>query len=81
MIQSDPSLAFRSLRYASVSVPYQSRFVTCMDSADTFADLVYISIATYFMGRWAGQKYRRYKKEFDPKVYPGKRWKMFPFIY
>ncbi|RSH93376.1 3-oxo-5a-steroid 4- dehydrogenase [Saitozyma podzolica] len=44
-------------------------------------NLVYISIATYFMGRWAGQKYRRYKKEFDPKVYPGKRWKMFPFIY
>jgi very-long-chain enoyl-CoA reductase len=52
-----------------------------MDSADHLADLVYISIATYFMGRWAGQKYRRYKKEFDPKVYPGKRWKMFPFIY
>jgi very-long-chain enoyl-CoA reductase len=33
------------------------------------------------MGLWAGQKYRRYKKEFDPKVYPGKRYKMFPPFY
>ncbi|KAL7425050.1 Very-long-chain enoyl-CoA reductase [Cryptotrichosporon argae] len=43
--------------------------------------VVYFSIATYFMQLWAGQKYRRYKKEFDPKVFPGKRWKMVPFIY
>ncbi|ORY34827.1 3-oxo-5-alpha-steroid 4-dehydrogenase-domain-containing protein [Naematelia encephala] len=43
--------------------------------------LVYLVISTYFMQLWAGQKYARYKKEFDPKIFPGKRWKMFPPIY
>jgi len=43
--------------------------------------LVYFSVAVFFMHRWSGQKYRRYRKEFDPKVFPGKRYKMFPPIY
>ncbi|WOO83977.1 Very-long-chain enoyl-CoA reductase [Vanrija pseudolonga] len=40
--------------------------------------IVYLLIASYFMGLWAGQKYRRYKKEHDPKVFPGRRWVVFP---
>jgi very-long-chain enoyl-CoA reductase len=42
---------------------------------------VFLAIATYFMQLWAGQKARRYKNEFDPKVYPGKRYIMFPPFY
>lgn len=40
--------------------------------------IVYISIASYFMGTWAVGKYRRYKKEQDPKVFPGRRWIVYP---
>ncbi|ORX37799.1 3-oxo-5-alpha-steroid 4-dehydrogenase-domain-containing protein [Kockovaella imperatae] len=43
--------------------------------------LVYNIIAIYFMFRWSGQKYARYKKEFDPKIFPGKRYKFFPPLY
>ncbi|CAD6589832.1 MAG: 3-oxo-5a-steroid 4- dehydrogenase, partial [Tremellales sp. Tagirdzhanova-0007] len=43
--------------------------------------IAYIAVAVIFMHRWSGQKYRRYTKEFDSKVFPGKRWKMFPLIY
>jgi very-long-chain enoyl-CoA reductase len=46
-------------------------------SSDTIA-IVYLAIATYFMHIWAAGKYARYKREFDPKVFPGKRWKWFP---
>ena len=42
------------------------------------AAFVYNCIAIYFMYRWSGQKVARYKKEFDPKVFPGKRWQFFP---
>lgn len=45
------------------------------------AAIVYFCIGEYFMYRWSGQKYARYKREMDPKVFPGKRWKMFPFLY
>ena len=44
----------------------------------TPAAFVYNCIAIYFMYRWSGQKVARYKKEFDPKVFPGKRWQFFP---
>jgi len=44
----------------------------------TFPAVVYLLIASYFMGTWAKGKYRRYKKEFDPKVFPGKRWIVYP---
>jgi very-long-chain enoyl-CoA reductase len=40
--------------------------------------VVYSVIATMFMHRWAAGKYARYKREFDPKEFPGKRWKWFP---
>jgi very-long-chain enoyl-CoA reductase len=30
---------------------------------------------------WATGKFKRYKREFDPKVFPGKRYKLFPPIY
>ncbi|KAI9639003.1 uncharacterized protein MKK02DRAFT_42036 [Dioszegia hungarica] len=40
--------------------------------------VVYSVIATMFMHRWAAGKYARYKREFDPKVFPGRRWKWFP---
>lgn len=50
------------------------------DSALPLA-IVYLAIAFYYMADWAGGKYRRYKKEFDPKVFPGKRYKMFPPFY
>ncbi|GMK55347.1 hypothetical protein CspeluHIS016_0204030 [Cutaneotrichosporon spelunceum] len=40
--------------------------------------IVYIAIASYFMSTWAIGKYRRYKKEQDPKVFPGKRWIVYP---
>lgn len=43
--------------------------------------IVYLSIASYFMGTWAAGKYRRYKKEQDPKVFPGKRWIYIPFLF
>lgn len=43
--------------------------------------IVYLSIASYFMGTWAGGKYRRYKKEQDPKVFPGRRWVVYPPFY
>jgi very-long-chain enoyl-CoA reductase len=43
--------------------------------------IIYLCIGSYFMANWAGQKYARYKREFDPKVFPGKRWKMFPPFY
>ncbi|KAK4688735.1 hypothetical protein P7C73_g1385, partial [Tremellales sp. Uapishka_1] len=46
-----------------------------------FGMVVFLAIAVYFMQLWAGQKYARYKKEFDNKVFPGKRWKVIPFIY
>lgn len=48
------------------------------ESADYYQAVVYSVIATMFMHRWAAGKYARYKKEFDPKVFPGKRWKWFP---
>lgn len=40
--------------------------------------VVYLSIASYFMATWAKGKYRRYKKEQDPKVFPGRRWVVYP---
>lgn len=43
--------------------------------------VVYLSIASYFMGTWAKGKYRRYKKEQDPKVFPGRRWVYIPFLF
>lgn len=43
--------------------------------------VVYLLIGSYFMFIWAGQKAARYKKEMDPKVFPGRRWKVMPFIY
>lgn len=46
-----------------------------------FGTLVYLAIATFFMHRWAAGKYARYKREFDPKVFPGKRWKWFPPLF
>lgn len=45
---------------------------------DFFQAIIYLAIATFFMHTWAGQKFARYKKEFDPKVFPGRRWKWFP---
>ncbi|RXK41823.1 enoyl reductase [Tremella mesenterica] len=50
-------------------------------TAGDFGTIVYLSIATFFMRLWSSQKYARYKKEFDPKVFPGKRWKMIPLVY
>ncbi|WVQ95986.1 hypothetical protein IAU59_003086 [Kwoniella sp. CBS 9459] len=50
----------------------------------TFGDIgtvVYLLIGGSFMKTWADQKYARYKREFDPKVFPGKRYKLFPPIY
>lgn len=49
-------------------------FMTAFD----IGTIVYLAIATYFMHIWAAGKYARYKREFDPKVFPGKRWKWFP---
>ncbi|WVR08123.1 hypothetical protein IAU60_005169 [Kwoniella sp. DSM 27419] len=43
--------------------------------------IVYLLIGGTFMKIWADQKYARYKKEFDPKVFPGKRYKLFPPFY
>ncbi|WWC92730.1 uncharacterized protein L201_007689 [Kwoniella dendrophila CBS 6074] len=43
--------------------------------------IVYLLIGGSFMKIWADQKYARYKKEFDPKVFPGKRYKLFPPFY
>jgi very-long-chain enoyl-CoA reductase len=52
--------------------------------ARTFAHpsaIIYFVGAVFFMQLWAGQKFARYKREQDPKVFPGKRWKFFPPIY
>jgi hypothetical protein len=38
--------------------------------------IVYAIIGSYFMTIWATGKYKRYKREFDPKVFPGKRYKL-----
>ncbi|WRT69624.1 uncharacterized protein IL334_006613 [Kwoniella shivajii] len=43
--------------------------------------ITYLLIGGSFMKTWADQKYARYKKEFDNKVFPGKRYKLFPPIY
>ncbi|WVQ66107.1 uncharacterized protein L199_004285 [Kwoniella botswanensis] len=43
--------------------------------------IVYGYLGTSMMKVWADQKYARYKKEFDPKVFPGKRYKLFPPFY
>jgi hypothetical protein len=50
------------------------------DRADRIA-MIYLAGAVFFMQLWAGQKYARYKREQDPKVFPGKRWKYFPPLY
>nr|XP_018260378.1 enoyl reductase [Kwoniella dejecticola CBS 10117]OBR82536.1 enoyl reductase [Kwoniella dejecticola CBS 10117] len=43
--------------------------------------IVYLLIGGYFMKIWSDQKYARYKKEFDAKVFPGKRYRLFPPFY
>ncbi|WWC73769.1 uncharacterized protein I206_107741 [Kwoniella pini CBS 10737] len=43
--------------------------------------IVYLLIGGYFMKIWADQKYARYKKEFNAKEFPGKRYKLFPPFY
>jgi very-long-chain enoyl-CoA reductase len=43
--------------------------------------MIYLAGAVFFMQLWAHQKYARYKREQDPKVFPGKRWKFFPPLY
>ncbi|WVQ79326.1 hypothetical protein IAT38_001423 [Cryptococcus sp. DSM 104549] len=43
--------------------------------------VVYFCIGTFFMKTWADGKYARYKREFDPKVFPGRRYKLFPPLY
>ncbi|ODO00684.1 enoyl reductase [Cryptococcus wingfieldii CBS 7118] len=43
--------------------------------------VIYLCIGTYFMKTWADGKYARYKREFDNKVFPGKRYKLFPPLY
>ncbi|TYJ54685.1 hypothetical protein B9479_004624 [Cryptococcus floricola] len=43
--------------------------------------VVYLCIGTSFMKTWADGKYARYKREFDNKVFPGKRYKLFPPLY
>ena len=40
--------------------------------------IIYTCIGTYFMTIWSIGKYKRYKREFDPKVFPGRRYKLFP---
>ena len=55
-------------------------FNSYLEKADQIA-MIYFAGAVFFMQLWAGQKYARYKREQDPKVFPGKRWKFFPPLY
>lgn len=43
--------------------------------------VIYLCIGTFFMKTWADGKYARYKREFDNKIFPGKRYRLFPPIY
>ncbi|KAK8849622.1 hypothetical protein IAR55_004957 [Kwoniella newhampshirensis] len=50
-------------------------------TAGDLGTITYLAIGGSFMKIWADQKYARYKKEMDPKVFPGKRYKLFPPFY
>ncbi|WVN86919.1 uncharacterized protein L203_102093 [Cryptococcus depauperatus CBS 7841] len=51
-----------------------------MTSGD-IGSTIYLIIGSFFMKTWADQKYARYKNEFDNKIFPGRRYKLFPPFY